>query len=812
MFLNNLKIGLRHVLKDRLYSLIKIAGLALGIALFILLIAFVLDERGYDRFHERAGRIHMLTSAMGSGDLAVTSTPFLAGLLKQEFPEVQRVSRYWRTRSHVQAPDGEILEQSVALADPAFFDIFTLPLKAGLAARALDGPDGLVLSAATAVKFFGPADPLGKNLSLRLGSVTKDFTVRGVLDEFPGPSSLRFDMLISFINYPLLVGEEFSNSIIAAPFFHTTFLELHDQAQAAALQAKLPAFLRKYYGQEYDKHGLDPNFIRLGLTRLLDYHLGVGAGAGGNDLAPRSRPSNSFTLFGMALVVLFLACFNHVNLSLGQAATRTREIGIRKVVGARRGQLVVQFLADSLLLSVLASALALALALSVLPAFNALMGKSLDFGFLLRWPTLLLFPALIVTIALLAGLWPAAVLARLEATDIFKGKLKLGGHAALTRMLVILQFAVSVFLIVVTLAMNRQLRFMTRADIGFDRENVVAVPTHASWLGENSGEAALAAFENALRGQASVLSVTGASGTVEGLGFGGGYPLEFEGRRIVVAARRVTHDFLRTMGLRLVQGRDFSRTTPSDVSEAVIVNEAFVRRFNLQDPVGKKYSEFSADPRPLEFRYDPRIIGVVEDYHFSSLRDEIAPLALALSGNPIIHVLVRCAPGRAAEALGLLRETWLRTNPGIPFSHLFLSDVLAGQYAGEMTWRRVMSLATIFAVFIAAIGLLGLSALAAARRTKEIGIRKTMGGSVWDIVVLLSREYLVLVGAANLVAWPAAYFVARHWMASFAFRAGTSLLSFVFAAFLAAAAAAVALGYHAVRTALANPVEALRYE
>jgi putative ABC transport system permease protein len=362
MFLNNLKIGLRHVLKDRLYSLIKIAGLALGIALFILLIAFVLDERGYDRFHERAGRIHMLTSAMGSGDPAVTSTPFLAGLLKQEFPEVQRVSRYWRTRSHVQAPDGEILEQSVALADPAFFDIFTLPLKAGLAARALDGPDGLVLSAATAVKFFGPADPLGKNLSLRLGSVTKDFTVRGVLDEFPGPSSLRFDMLISFINYPLLVGEEFSNSIIAAPFFHTTFLELHDQAQAAALQAKLPAFLRKYYGQEYDKHGLDPNFIRLGLTRLLDYHLGVGAGAGGNDLAPRSRPSNSFTLFGMALVVLFLACFNHVNLSLGQAATRTREIGIRKVVGARRGQLVVQFLADSLLLSVLAAALALALA------------------------------------------------------------------------------------------------------------------------------------------------------------------------------------------------------------------------------------------------------------------------------------------------------------------------------------------------------------------------------------------------------------------------------------------------------------------
>jgi len=812
VLLNNLKIGLRHVLKDRLYSFIKIAGLALGIALGILFIAFVLDERGYDRFHERAGRIHMLTSSLGGGNQAITSTPFLGSLLKQEFPEVVRAVRYWRSRSHVQAPGGEIIEQSVALTDPAFFDMFTVPLKAGLAARALDGPDGLVLGAATAGRFFGSADPLGKTLTIRLGSANKEFIVRGVLGEFPGPSSLRFDMLISFVNYPLLLGQEFPNSIIAAPFFHTTFLELHGGAQAATLEAKLPAFLLKYYGQEYKKTGLDPNFIRLGLTRLLDYHLGEGTVTSGGDLAPRSRPSYSLNLFGIALIVLFLACFNHVNLSLGQAPTRMKEIGIRKVVGARRGQLTVTFLADALLLSVLAAALALGLALSVLPAFNALMGKSLDFGFLLRWPTLLLLPALIVTIALLAGLWPAAVLARLEATDIFKGKLKLGGHAALTRLLVILQFAVSVFLIVVTLTMNRQLRFMTRADAGFDRENVIAVPTHAAWLGETSGEATLAAFENAFRGQTSALAVTGASGTVEGLGFGGGYPLEFEGRRVVVASRRVGYDFLRTLGLRLAQGRDFSRTIPTDAAEAVIVNEAFVRRFNLRDPVGKKYSEFSADPRPLEFRYDPRIIGVVEDYHFASLRDEIAPLALALSGDPIIHVLVRCAPGRTAEAMALVRQTWSRTNPRIPFSTVFLSDVLAGQYAGEMTWRRVLSLATAFAVFIAGIGLVGLSALAAARRTKEIGIRKTVGGSVWDIVVLMSREYLVLVGAANLLAWPAAYFVALHWMQNFAYRAGTNPLSFIIAAFLAAAAAAVALGYHAVRTALANPVEALRYE
>lgn len=812
MVFNNIKIGLRHVLKDRLYSLIKVAGLALGIALFILLMAFVLDERGYDRFHERAGRIHILTSAIGSGDLAVSSTPFLGALLKQEFPEVTRASRYWLIRSHVQAPNGEILNENVVLTDPALFEIFTLPFKAGLGARAIDGPDALVLSPATAVKLFGPGDPLGKTLTLRLGSVNKDFTVRGVLDEFPGPSNLRFDMLISFANYPLLFGEEFPNSIVAAPFFHTTFLELHDRARTAELQAKFPAFLRKYYGREYDKHNLEPNLIRLGLIRLLDYHLGAGVVGSGNDLAPQSRPSYSLLLFGIALVVLFLACFNHVSLSLGQASTRTREIGIRKVVGARRGQLVVQFLTDSLLLSVLASALALTLALSFLPAFNAWMTKSLDFDFLFRWPTLLLFPVLVVAVAFLAGLWPAAVLSRLKATDIFRGKLKLSGHALLTRLLIILQFSVSIFLIVVSSAMNRQLRFMTRADIGFDRENIIAVPTHAFWLGENSGEATLTAFENALRAQPSVLSVTGASGTVEGLGFGGGYPLECEGRRIIVSTRRVAYDFLPTMGIRLAQGRDFSRTLSSDASEAVIVNEAFVRQFNLKDPVGKKFSEFSTDPRPREFRYDPRIIGVVENYHFSSLRNEIAPLALALSGDPIIHILVRSAPGRAAETLALLREIWSRTRPGIPFSYVFLSDVLASQYAGEMSWRRVMGMATAFSILIAGIGLFGLSALAAARRTKEIGIRKTMGGSVWDIVVLLFREYLFLVGAANLLAWPVAYFAARRWLESFAFRAGISPLSFVLAAFLAASAGSAALSFHIVRTALANPVDALRYE
>lgn len=809
MLASTLKLGARHIVRERAFSTIKIAGLALGIGLFILLIAFVLDERGYDRFHERADRIYMLTSSIGDRDLAGTSTPFLGELLKQEFPEVARTARFWRVGTHVQMPDGQILEQNVALADPSLFEVFTFPFKAGNPARVLDGPDRLVLSAAAAVRAFGPDDPLGKVLTLRLGSVNKDFTVSGVLREPPGPSSLRFDMLIAFPNYALFFGEEFPNSIVAAPFFHSTFLELREKAQASGLPAKFPAFLRKYYGQEYDQYKLDPNLIRLGLHKLTDYHLGS---TGAADLEPRSRPVVSLTLFAIALAVLFLACFNHVNLSLGQASARTREIGIRKVSGALRGQLVVQFLADSLVMSAAASGLALALAGSFLPAFNALMGRSLSIDFLYRWPTLLLLPGLVATVAVLAGFWPAVVLSRLNPAEIFKGKLRLGGPNALTGALVVLQFALSVFLIVSTLVMGRQVRFMMGADIGFDRAGLIAVPTHASWQGENSGERTLAGFQDALRSHPAVLAVTGASGTVQGLGFGGGYVLEAEGQRVAVAARRVDHDFVRTLGLRLVQGRDFSRASATDVSEAVIVNEAFVRRFKLKDPVGKKYSDFSSDPRPPQFRYDPRIVGVVADYHFSSLRDEIAPLALDLSSEPIVHVLIRHAPGREAEALALSQEVWTRTNPRIPFSYVFLDDVLARQYGSERTWRSILTLATCLAAFIAAIGLFGLASLAASRRTKEIGIRKTMGGSVWDIVVLLSREFLLLVGVANLLAWPAAYIAARRWLGGFAFRTGISPAAFLFAAVLAVVAAGAALGYHAVRTALANPVDALRYE
>lgn len=248
MLLNTLRIGIRYIVKQKADSLIKLTGLSLGMSLFILLISFILDEQGYDRFHERPGRIQMITSAIGQGRLTVSSTPFLGGLMKQEFPEVERFARYWRIRSHVQAPNGEILEQNVALVDPSFFEIFTLPLKAGPALPAIDGPDSLVLNAATAVKFFGSANPLGTSLNLRLGSINKDFIINGVLEEFPGPSNLSFDMLISFANYPLLFGEEFPNSIVAAPFFHTMFIELRDGAVAADLQAKFPEFLRKYYG------------------------------------------------------------------------------------------------------------------------------------------------------------------------------------------------------------------------------------------------------------------------------------------------------------------------------------------------------------------------------------------------------------------------------------------------------------------------------------------------------------------------------------------------------------------------------------
>lgn len=810
MFKNYFKIAFRNLKKQKVYSIINITGLAIGITFFILLISYVREELTYDRFHTKADKIHMLTVGFRGPPDAVASSPILAEVLKSEYPEILQTVRLWESEQTIRY-DNKIFNQNVAFTDPEFFDVFTFPLKAGNPFQVLDNPSKVVLSPEMAHKFFGDQIPLGKILSINLGNEHKDFIVSGVFEEFPHNSSIQFDFLISFQNVSQVFGEEFNDSIVKTPFFHCTFLEIMGSSKVENIEAKFSAFIDKYYGKEIREYKLDPNVVTLGLHKLTEYHLGPLPGI---SLEPRGRPAYSIILFGIALVVLLLACFNYMNLSIGQSTTRFKEIGTRKVIGAQRSQLIIQFLTDSLLLSFLAFFLGLMLTGILFPRFNAFTGKALSLDYLKHWHNLLIFTGLMLFVGIVSGSYPAFVLSRMRAVDIFRGESGIGSKNIFTRALILLQFSISIFLIIATMIMAHQIDFLKTKDLGFNRNNVVAIPTHAFWFGDRTGGTALEYFKNELKHHPDILAISGTAAWDENpMAMSIGAPLIQGDQQIAVSYKRVEYDFLDTLGISLLEGRNFSPDFPSDVSEAVIVNETFVKRFDLKDPVGKNFSEFATDSRPEESKYYPTIIGVVKDFHFSSLHQGIEPLALNLDQeDPMTYILVRISPQNISSSIDVLRLKWNEINPDKPFMYYFLDDVINQQYRSEQNWSRIINSSSGFAIFIACIGLFGLTALAVVRRTKEIGIRKVLGARVPGIVFLLSKEFVILICLANIIAWPLAYYAGNRWLQGFAYRTGIGLWIFVLSAVLALVIAMLTVSYKTIRAALADPVEALRYE
>ena len=806
---NDIKITVRNFKKHRIFSLINITGLAVSLAFFILLISYVRDEWSYDRFHAKASRIYMTTVEMMNNPPAAVSAPILAEPLQAEFPEIMSVTRYWRTRQAVKSR-GIIQNQDLALADPGFFSLFDFPFLSGRLDRAIDAPNQVVLTEESASRFFGPVDPVGKVLSISLGRQPHDFLVTGVLKRIPGNSSIRFDLLVSFEHLSDIFGEEFSGGLIDTPFFHTTFVELHPESGPRDLEAKLPGFVEKYYGENFRKFEMDPASLRLGLYRFQDFHLGS---IGSTSLEGQSRPLYSWILFGIALVVLLLACSNYMNLSLGLSSQRLKEIGARKVMGAGKVHLIRQFVNESLLLSFIAVALGAILAIWAFPGFNHYTGKTLSLDFLLNFPSMAVLMGLLLLTGLISGSYPAVILSGLKITDIFAGKLRMGGKNILTRALLIFQFTLTIFLVTGSLVMIKQMDYLTREDMGFDYQNLVAVPTYSFWNYDESGDRTLEVFKRELEKHPEISAVAGTSGYGTPMGYSNITDYEFQGSLVTVAHKRADYGFLEAVKIPLFQGRNFSREYPSDNEDAVIVNQALVRRFGLKNPVGKNFSEFAKDTRPAGYEYTPTIIGVIQDFHFASLHQEIGPMMLNMRPEgPWMYILVRLRPGNPAPALAAMREIWKEINPDKPFSPVFLDDALSSQYVRERNWSGIIRFSTAFALLIAGMGLFGLTALTASRRTKEIGIRKVLGANVPAVLALISREFVILILCANAAAWPLAYWAASRWLQSFAYRTAISLWIFLLAGVIVLCFGLITVCAQALRTCLQDPVDALRYE
>lgn len=806
MFKNYLKVAVRNLVRQKLYSAIIVFGLAVGITSCLLIFLYVRYERSFDRFHANAARLYRAAITEDPPErepFTYVEAPYpLAAALREGLPGVEDAVRVHVRNIVVQRGDQSFAERC-HLVDPGFFRAFSFPLIKGDPDGVLRDTRSVVLTASAARRLFGPDDPVGRQLTLRVGERPLDFMVAGIAADPPENSSIRFGLVIPFENV-----REYLNPRVFTQWLNVyfeTYVLLDRPRPATELDPILAALVRKSYPQDYAA------YVTVHLQPLTDIHLDPAIPAG---FEPTGHPLYSLVLTIIAVLIMAVACVNFTTLAVGRSTRRAREVGVRKTMGADRRHIVRQFLGEALLLTFSALALGLLLTILTLPLFESLTGTSLALA--VSPATVAFLVLLMAAVALAAGSYPALVLARLEPVDVIGRSPKIGGRSRLVSGLVIGQFAASIGLIVCTLVMSAQLRYLLGRDLGFDKEQVVVIPNR-----NPSGQRAPAVerVRNALAGRREITGVTGASAPFSGdwtlLGFN-----TTDGVFRRFAATTVDYDFLAAMRLSLAEGRWFSREYGTDRSEALVVNEALVRYFGWTSGVGKSLPGPDFPPH--------RIVGVVRDFNFDSLKNEVGPLVMALDPTTVLRgindisqsfpirtpnfLFVRIAPGLLREGIAAVKSAWAQASPGIPDDFTFLDEDIRKLYSEVERWSKVVGFASGFTVVIAALGLVGLTALTVARRRKEIGVRKVLGASPGGILVLFSADFGRLVLAANLAAWPVAYLAMRRWLQDFAYRIDVPVWSFLLAGFAALVIALGTISWQAIRAARTDPVETIRYE
>jgi putative ABC transport system permease protein len=806
MFSSYLRTAIRHILKHKGGSFLKIFGLSLGIASCLVIYLFVADELSFDDFHENGPALFRLVqiqydrdSGKGTGFQPFMPTPVGPELLRN-VPEVVRQTRFVTGQGVVRYRD-KVFNETLTMVDPAFLEMFTFPLVAGDPQTALADEHRLVLTRSQATKYFGDEDPLGRTVAVSAGRSSRDFLVSGIVSDPPRNSSLRFDILIPFGHLPAVsddprILQDWSR------WFCPLFVLLRPDATAGSAAPALDRFCRQYYGATIEREvreGRDP--FTFGLQNVRDLHFDT-------RVAGVAGLSTSYLLSAIALAILLTACVNFVNLSIGSSSARSVEVGMRKILGAGRRQLLRQFGGETLLASFFAVLLALLMTEFILPEFNALSGKELSLATFFGGANGLALLAVTVLTGVLAGSYPAAVMSSLQPVEVMKGKLRIGGRSALTRGLVVLQFALSVTLGISAVLLAKQVTFLMNKDRGYVSRDLIVVLTQENEPAES--ETVYRRFRNEAVRDSRVRGIT-ASGREFGF-FLPGSTLEQGGRAVPFRFNRVDPDFLATMKLRLIEGRDFAATAGAD-RDAIIVNRRFVEElgpeFRLGEPLG--------DPSK-GFPYDRRIVGVIADCHFLPLQREIEPLVLYVGEdrsprrNTFSRIVVRVETGRPQESLAVLENAWKRVRPEKPFLAYFQDDALAGLYGRERRWSAIVRFASGLSLLLACLGIFGLTSVALSRRGKEMGIRKVLGAGAGQIMFLATREFILLISLANAVAWPVAYAVMRGVLAGYPYRIAITVTTFVLAWAASVLVALLTILYLAARTAFRNPVESLRYE
>jgi len=799
MLKNLLKIAIRNIVKDKTYSAINILGLTIGITCSVFLFMYILHELSYDRYHKNADNVYRIVSNIKETDnaftWAVAQIP-LGEELGDNYPEVKNVVRFFGTgRNQYKVGDKQFYEEEFYLADSTVFDMFSYSFINGDPATALDNPFSIVLTEKIAKKYFADASSaLGQSLQ---NQQNEEFKVTGVIQDVPLNSHFRFDALMSRNTRPQQRGS-WGN------FGVSTYIQLPAGYDLSKMQASLDKVIKEKVNPIFDEYGIKVHYE---MQRITDIHLYSKI----QDEAEEGGDISYIYIFGaIAAFMLIIACINYMNLATARSANRAKEVGIRKVMGSQRMQLMIQFITESVVIALIALIVSLVLIYALLPGFNSLANKELPFSYVMQASVILSLLGIVVFVGIIGGSYPAFYLSGFNPVSVLKGKLaSKGGTVVFRKILVVSQFAISIFMLISTLIVFDQLQYLRNKDLGFDKERVVRLNLSGRELQQKAPVLA-----ERLKQSADVAGV-GMATSSPGQGIGKLlFKVEDNDGKMTdrgVDLYNADFDFVKTMGMEIALGRDFSRDVVSDTSFAVLVNEAMVKRMAWTNPLGKKFVLQGAGPNNTDL--EKRVVGVIKDYHQNSLYEQIEPLMIVLDKN-FRFMFVRTAEGDVQKSLAAVEKVWKEIFPNNPFEFDFLDQDFNSQYKADEKRSQIFTAFSGLTVTIACLGLLGLAAFTTEQRTKEIGVRKVIGASINSLVVLVSKEFFLLVGLGMLLAFPAAWYFTENWLQNFAYRIQLEgeWLTFVASAVLAFVITLATVGYHVVRAASVNPVKSLRDE
>jgi len=809
VLLNYLKLTFRNIKRYKIYSFINLSGLAVGLATAIVIGIYVFTELSYDKFHKNLHRIYRVGTdfEFGGGGVRLASTNFPLGpVLKTEFPEVENSVRLRRLadKTPVQYLEKHFLEEDVFYSDPSIFKIFSFNVIEGNAESALEVPYSIVLTKTIAEKYFKKEAPIGK--LLKVAGDEKLYTVTAVVDDVPKNSHIKFTILVSFESMRQQVGTQMERWM--GDFQNYTYIILHKDADYKKLEAKFPELIQKNIGELLAATKGKFELFLQPLNSIYLYSETL------NEFPQKGDIRYIYIFSGIALLILIIACINFLNLSTARSAARSKEVGVKKVLGAKRSQILFQFLTESILFTSIALCLAIAVISTLWPLINQYTGLNDS----VLWNNKLIFSvalsALILLIGIAAGLYPAFFFSSFKPEFVLKF-LKIGRRSSHFRNgLVVVQFIISTVLIVSTLIIMNQLNYIQNKKLGFKKDNIVVVP-----FDYKASLRSIESLKSDLLANPDILNVTTSSAVPgqfsrQNLFVPEGFTVE---NAPIINAINADKDYLPSMKLELISGRNFSDEFPGDKKNSIIINESAAKRFGWENPIGKRITELARE-HPTKI-----VIGVVKDFHFLPLYFKIDPLIIENEeagpdpsihhyNRPVNYFLVSIAPVNFKKSVDYIKSILENKNSPLPYESFFLDDDFNQIYKSEVQLSQIFSYFTGIAIFLACLGLFGLAAYTSEQRTKEIGIRKVLGATVTSMIFMLTNEFVKWVLLANLAAWPAAYYFMNKWLQDFAYRIEISWWMFALSGGIALVIALATVSFQAIKAATANPVESLKYE